>query len=132
MKITDHYRDKEARVAQLETDICRVLGDELGTTLCQQIKRTEPKIIKDQLVALKMLITHLEPVEKALLEQLAERPGITAGKIKRHLEAERHARSKGREAEDKSPTSSSANAVDLSAYQRLGHSSGQEVTHGAA
>lgn len=132
IKNTHHYRDKEARVAQLEADICRVLGDELGTSLCQQIKRSEPKIIKDQLVALKMLITHLEPDEKTLLEQLAERPGITAGKIKRYLEAERHARSKGREAEDESPTSSSANAVDLSAYQRLGHSSGQEVTHGAA
>ncbi|WP_168927552.1 transposase, partial [Nitrincola alkalilacustris] len=131
IKNNHHYRDKEARVAQLVAEINQVLGDELGTSLCQQIKRTEPKIIKDQLVALKMLITHLEPVERTLLEQLSDRPGITAGKIKRYLEAERQARDKGRE-EDQHPVARPSSTVDLSAYQRLGHSSGQEVTHGAA
>lgn len=131
IKNNNHYRDQHARVAQLEAEISQTLGDQLGQALCQQIKRSEPKIVKDQLVALKGLIAHLKPVEFTLLEQLAERPGITAGKIKRYLEAERQAQSKGRDLDNDHPTPQSAKP-DLSAYQRLGQSSGQEVTHGAA
>ncbi|XKF16129.1 IS21 family transposase [Halomonas sp. BLK-85] len=132
IKNNNHYRDREARVAQLETEINQILGDPLGQALCQQIKRTEPKIIKDQLVALKSILTHLEHEDRTLLAQLAERPGITAGKIKRYLEAERQARSKGRYPGHGLPETAATNQVDLSAYQRLGQPSGQEVTHGPA
>ncbi|QFY88396.2 transposase [Magnetovirga frankeli] len=132
IKNNNHYRDREARVTQLEVEISHMLGDQLGQTLCQQIRRSEPKVVKDQLVALKSILAHLEPEDRTLLAQLAERPGITAGKIKRYLEAERQARSKGRYPDHGLPEAPSANDVDLSAYQRLGQSSGQEVTHGPA
>ncbi|WP_114418944.1 IS21 family transposase [Marinospirillum perlucidum] len=132
IKNNNHYRDREARVAQLEVEISQMLGDQLGQTLCQQIRRSEPRVVKDQLVALKSILAHLEPEDRTLLAQLAERPGITAGKIKRYLEAERQARSKGRYPDHGLPEATSANNVDLSAYQRLGQSSGQEVTHGPA
>ena len=132
IKNNNHYRDREARVAQLEAEIGQMLGDQLGQALCQQIKRSEPKIVKDQLVALKSILAHLEPEDPILLAQLAERPGITAGKIKRYLEAEHQAKAKGRYPDSSLPGTPSAYNVGLSAYQRLGQSSGQEVTHGAA
>lgn len=132
IKNNNHYRDKHAQVAQLEAEINQRLGEGLGHALCQQLKRSAPKIVKDQLVALNSIITHLQPEDRTLLEQLAERPGITAGTIKRYLEAERQASAKGRYPDNAVPERRPAGNVGLSAYQQLGQSSGQEVTHGPA
>lgn len=57
---------------------------------------------------------------------VADRPGMTATRLRRYLEAAEAATQRQREPE---PVPGAGQALDLSAYQQLGHSSGQEVTH---
>ena len=44
----DHYRDKAARIADLEAAILGQIGEEAGQRLCALLKRTSPRIYKDQ------------------------------------------------------------------------------------
>ena len=131
IKNYNHYRDKDSQSSQLEAQIAAKLGDDLANALCQQLKNTEPKIYRHQLIALKKAFNDLQGADFALLNVLSQRQGMTAGKIKKHLEAERLARAKGRDSEDTSLSSAQRlNRVDLSAYEQLGRSSGQQVEHG--
>ena len=45
----DHYRDKAARVADLEATIGEQVGETVGARLCARLKATSPRIYKDQL-----------------------------------------------------------------------------------
>jgi transposase/uncharacterized protein YdbL (DUF1318 family) len=126
IKNTHHYRDQAQRVAALEAEIAEQVGQDLAATLCGQLKATEPKIYKDQLVAARDLLRAFKSVPAALLETWARRRGLTATRLRQYLEAHQRAEERGRHAE---PVLSPANGLDLQAYARLGHSSGQEVTH---
>ncbi|XOZ32981.1 IS21 family transposase [Halomonadaceae bacterium KBTZ08] len=126
IKNNHHYRDHEQRLDKLEADIREQLGQETGQRLCQQLKRSGPRIYKDQLVAARELLSHHAPVDPQLIMTVADRPGMTATRLRRYLEAAEAATQRQREPE---PVPGAGQALDLSAYQQLGHSSGQEVTH---
>lgn len=123
---THHYRDHAQRVSKLEADISALIGSEVGHQLCQQLKRSEPKIYKDQLVAARDLLKRHEPVDPVLITTLAERPGMTATRLQSYLEAAQAAVLRERQPE---PLPEPKQALDLSAYRCVGHSSGQGVTH---
>jgi hypothetical protein len=65
-------------------------------------------------------------VDPALITTLAERPGMTATRLQSYLEAALAATLRERQPE---PLPEPKQALDLSAYQRLGRSSGQGVTY---
>ena len=130
VKNNNHYRDHAQRISDLERSIAEHLPDELGLTLCQLLKRTSPRIYKDQLVAVRDLLTAYAPVELSLLHELSERSELTATGLKRYLEAWQQARARGRVINDRdySPAAGSRVSHELNAYARVGQSSGQEVT----
>ena len=129
IKNTHHYRDHAQRISTLEAEIQEQVGADVGDALCQQLKRSEPKIYKDQLVAVRGLLKRYAPVDLALLTTLAERPGMTATRLENYLASAQVAARRERQPE---PLPTPAGALDLSAYQQLGRSSGQEVTHESA
>ena len=126
IKNPHHYRDHAQRVNKLEAGINALISDETGHRLCQQLKRSEPKIYKDQLVAARDLLKRHAPVDPELITALAERPGMTATRLQNYLEAAQAAVLRERQPES---LPEPKQALDLSAYQRLGRSSGQGVTH---
>jgi len=123
IKNTNHYRNHEERVLELERDIGELCGAETGKALCRQLKLSEPKVYKDQLVAVKRLLSR-EGIDSELVSELAQRPGMTARQLKDYLEAAQCARKRGREAEH---DTESPEPLDLSQYQKFGHPSGQEA-----
>ena len=70
----DHYRDKAARVADLEAAT--------GARLCAQLKATSPRIYKDQLAALRGLLRQHTDLPQTLLDQLIERPALTTSQCR--------------------------------------------------
>lgn len=126
IKNTHHYRDQALRISKLEADMNALIGEETAVQLCQQLKRSEPRIYKDQLVAARDLLKHYAPVNPELIATLAERPGMTATRLEGYLEAAQAATRRERQPE---PLPEPKQALDLSAYQQLGRSSGQGVTH---
>src|SRR3546814_6640728 len=88
--------DHAQRITDLERGIDSILPDALGATLCQLLKRTSPRIYKDQLVAARDLLMAHAPVDTALLGELCERSELTATGLKRYLEAWQQAKARGR------------------------------------
>ncbi len=83
----DHYRDKAARVADLEAAIGEQVGQATGARLCAQLKATSPRIYKDQLVALRGLLRQHTDLPQTLLDQLIERPALTTSQCRAYSEA---------------------------------------------
>ena len=83
----DHYRDKAARIADLEVAIGQQVGQATGTRLCALLKATSPRIYKDQLVTLKGLLTPHPELPQALWERLLDRPALTASQCRDYFEA---------------------------------------------
>ena len=83
----DHYRDKAARVADLEATIGEQVGQATGARLCAQLKATSPRIHKDQLVALRGLLRQHTDLPQTLLDQLIERPALTTSQCRAYSEA---------------------------------------------
>ena len=83
----DHYRDKAARIADLEAAIRGKIGEETGQRLCALLKRTSPRIYKDQLSAVRSLLARHERLSDALLDQLCDRPALTATQCRDYLDA---------------------------------------------
>ena len=69
IKNTHHYRDHAQQVSTLKSDINALIGSEIEHRLCQQLKRSELKIYKDQLVAARDLLKHHAPVMDLLYDQ---------------------------------------------------------------
>src|SRR3546814_5308660 len=51
VKNTHHYRDHAQRIVDLEQAIAALIPHETAAALCAVLKRTSPRIYKDQLVA---------------------------------------------------------------------------------
>ena len=83
----DHYRDKAARVADLEAAIGEQVGQATGARLCARLKATSPRIYKDQLVALRGLLRQHTDLPQTLLDQLIERPALTTSQCRAYSEA---------------------------------------------
>ena len=129
IKNRHHYRDPLQRIIDLEVQIAEQVGEDIATVLCEQLKRTEPKIYKDQLVATRTLLRKHAPVDIELIAQLAQRPRLSATRLRDYLEATHAAVQRERNPE---PIPINTSALDLSAYHRVGRSTGQEVTHESA
>ena len=131
VKNNNHYRDHAQRIADLERCIDSILPDDLGATLCQLLKRTSPRIYKDQLVAARDLLMAHAPVDTTLLWELSERSELTATGLKRYLEAWQQAKARGRIISDHDYAPEAGSRVshaDLNAYARVGQSTGHGVT----
>lgn len=129
IKNNHHYRDHAQRICDLETAITQQLPGSLGETLCQLLKRTSPRIYKDQLVAARDLLRAHAPVETTQLGELVERHELTATGLKRHLEAWQQALARGRALQDRNYAPHTDSPADLSVYARIGQPGGQEVIH---
>lgn len=131
IKNNNHYRDQAQRITDLEHSIDAILSDDLGSALCQLLKRTSPRIYKDQLVAVRDLLMAHAPVDTKLLGELCERSELTATGLRRYLEAWQQARARGRAISDREyapEAGSRAGHADLNAYAHVGQSTGHGVT----
>lgn len=130
IKNNHHYRDHAQRIVDLEQAIASLIPKECAQALCAALKRTSPRIYKDQLVAVRGLLQNHTPVDKALIADLSQRHELTASMLKRYLEANDLADQRGRivpnSAADQQPGPTS---LDLGAYANIGRLSGQELTH---
>lgn len=131
IKNRHHYRDHEQRIIDLEASIAESVGSQTATALCALLKRTSPRIYKDQLVAVRDLLCSHGGVDRAKIAELAQRSALTATTLKDYLEGWQQARVRGREVHEQ-PFDISNGPPDLSAYARLGRLSGQEVIHESA
>lgn len=130
IKNNNHYRDYEQRKEALEQDIQALISDDaISLAICQQLKQSLPKVYKDQLYAARNILQKHRPLDLALLKRLGQKQGLTASAIENYLVATQVAKERERMPELLPEDFSS---LDLSAYQHLGHSSGQEVGHGHA
>jgi len=133
IKNTHHYRDHSQRIADLEAAIQDRVGQAVGERLCRVLKATSPRIYKDQLVAVRRLLSQQEVIDRELMERLSARSELTATTLKRYLQAEQRAQARGR-TEASGTTALTGNARSgamLSPYASLinpgGRSSGREV-----
>ena len=123
----DHYRDKAARVADLEATIGEQVGETVGARLCARLKATSPRIYKDQLVALRGLLNGHPDLPQGLLERLLERPSLTATQCRDYFEA--YAADPGRFVDPPTTSPSPTGHSDqLSGYAAV-LPSAQEVPH---
>lgn len=124
-----HYRDRTRQVEELEAAIAGCIGAELGSRLCARLRASEPRIYRDQLLAVSRMLEAGPVPAPEVLEQLAEREGLTATRFKHYLEANRCAEQRGREPDTEADTPAVA-GVGLDAYAQLGQPTGhREVIH---
>ncbi len=86
IKNTDHYRNKQEVITELETFIGQQLGAQAGGQLCALLKHTNPRIYKDQLRGLKALLKRYS-MPPALLARLCDRSQLTTTQIRDYLAA---------------------------------------------
>jgi hypothetical protein len=93
------------------------------------LKDTEPRIYKDQLVAVEKILFDFNSIDDDFLQHLCQKPSMTASRLKNYLEADRKAKIKGRSSS--MPSDISSEKLDLRAYAAIiGQPvNGQEVTH---
>jgi len=84
IKNTDHYRNKQQQIIELEHLICQQLGEPAGEQLCALLKHTSPRIYKDQLRGLKSLLERYA-MPPALLAQLCDRAQLSTTQIRDYL-----------------------------------------------
>lgn len=87
IKNNHHYRDLNQKIATLEQSICEQIGDHFGAALCALLKKTSPRIAKDQLFAADRLLKSYHPINETLLEVLINRPALTATQLRDYLKA---------------------------------------------
>lgn len=83
IKNSAHYRHKQEQISELETVIGQQLGEPAAGRLCTLLKRTSPRIYKDQLRGLKALLERYV-MPPTLLTQLCDRPQLTTGQIREY------------------------------------------------
>jgi len=87
IKNTNHYRDPAVRIEKLEQAIQTLVGHDTGIALCTLLKRSEPKIYKDQLAGVRDQLKTHHPVATELLDKLIARPRLTATMVRDYLQA---------------------------------------------
>ena len=83
----NHYRDRAQQAADYEQALRERLGDEYGTALCVLLKRTSPKIYKDQLAGAKQVLEPYSELSDELLSHLCQRPRLTVTALRDYLAA---------------------------------------------
>jgi transposase len=87
VKHTHHYRDREQQTVELEAGLARHLPPALVARLCALLKASEPRIYRDQLRGVGRLLDAHAPLDVALIEQLCEKPRLTATRLREYLDA---------------------------------------------
>lgn len=132
IKNNHHYRDHAQRIVDLEQAVATLVPTDTAQALCALLKRSSPRIYKDQLVAVRALLQEHMPVDMDLVVDLTQRHELTASMLKRYLQANQQAKQRGRIV----PTPVSGQPwhtpLDLGAYAHVGHAVKREVTHESA
>lgn len=129
VKNSHHYRDHAQRISDLEQAIMSMMPTDTALALCAVLKRTSPRIYRDQLVAVRSLLQAHMPLNMTLITGLSQRHELTASLLKRYLQANEQARQRGRIVDQPMSGQSWFEPLDLGAYALVGHSAGQEMTH---
>ncbi len=85
-----HYRDRAKQVAECEQAIYQHVGEVAAKPLCAALKRSSPKVYKDQLIGAKRVLDAFPDVPEALLILLSQRPTLTATGLRDYLQAYAH------------------------------------------
>jgi transposase len=86
IKNSNHYRDYSLEMKTNEQEIQNMIGFDLGISLCALIKKSLPKIYRDQLAGVKKILKSTTKNEK-ILKKLVQKPRLTACMLKDYLEA---------------------------------------------
>lgn len=88
-KNTNHYRDFKKTLRDHENEIRIFIADDLADRICSSLKKTSPKIYKDQLVGLKKVLASYKSFKNIedSLEELANRSSLTVTFIRDYLKA---------------------------------------------
>lgn len=87
IKNTDHYRDKQLRIEQLEQQLSELIGETFSATLSRLLRESMPRHHKDQLAGVVSLFKQYQPLAPGLLEKLCRRPRLTATRVRDFLQA---------------------------------------------
>ena len=87
IKNNHHYRDLSLHVDMLEREILTQLDNPLAEELLALIKRSSPKIYKDQLAGLRRILSRLGRPTEEQLQRLCTRTKLTATQFETLLEA---------------------------------------------
>ncbi|MBF0258927.1 MAG: hypothetical protein HQK62_08835, partial [Desulfamplus sp.] len=88
VKNNNHYRDYQKKIADHESDIYAIIGEETGGRICSIIKQTAPKIYKDQLVGLKAILSRQQDQATVIqaISGLTDRPRLKVSFIRDYLD----------------------------------------------
>src|SRR3546814_7750045 len=95
VKNTHHYRDHAQRIVDLEQAIAALIPHETAAALCAVLKRTSPRIYKDQHVAVRALLRDHQLADNVFVTDLSQSQELTASTNKRHLETKKQAKQRG-------------------------------------
>lgn len=87
IKNSHHYRDLSVRVEKLEQELVILLDNEQAGELFALLKATSPRIYKDQLVGVKKIVKRLGAPTAEQLQQICDRPHLTATQLEWLFEA---------------------------------------------
>ncbi len=90
IKNTDHYRNKQLRIEQLEQQLSDLIGEAFSSTLSRLLRESMPRHHKDQLAGVVSLFKQYPLSDADLLESLCRRPRLTATRVRDFLEAYQH------------------------------------------
>lgn len=83
----NHYRDRAQQIVDYEQAIHQQLGAHFGAQLCALLKRTSPRIYKDQLAGAQQVLAPYQALPEPLLVHLCQRPRLTATGLRDYLAA---------------------------------------------
>lgn len=132
IKNNHHYRDHAQRIADLERAVATLVPTDTAQALCALIKRSSPRIYRDQLVAVRALLQEYMPVDMDLVLDLTQRHELTASMLKRYLQANQQAKQRGRLVPTPVSGQPWLTPLDLGAYAHVGHPGKREVIHESA
>ena len=87
IKNTDHYRDPSVRIADYESRLQALLGEDAGKQLCDLLRLTSPKIYRDQLGGALRILGQLDVVDERLIARFLAQPRLTATGLRAYVEA---------------------------------------------
>ena len=87
IKNNHHYRDLTLRTETLEQELTELIAHPDSAQLLVLIKRSSPKIYKDQLVGLRQIFARLGVPTGPQLQRLCQRPRLTATQLESLLKA---------------------------------------------
>lgn len=86
IKNRNHYRDYSQEIESKEKVIKDMVGADLGESLCAIIKKSSPKIYRDQLAGVKEILSKAGAVNEKVLIKLVQKPRLTACMLKEYLD----------------------------------------------